>query len=141
MKIDGKAVEFVLRESSKLIPLAQQAIPIPFDRPDLYENWIQDGVNFGAYKLSEIFLDGNLIGTITWRIEDGPQRELVIVSTHIVKNDCEFSFVPVIELFARKIGAENGCKILRFHTLRQGLIKQTLKLGWHVSEFVMRKSI
>ncbi len=93
----------------------------------------------GQEKLFSIENDGTRIGYTVYHIENfGEHKEFVSVAT---KTN---SFKPLrfsIEEMLCKLAIEQGCKSIRFHTVRAGLVKVALSIGWHVSEVVLRKNL
>lgn len=93
--------------------------------------------DFGA-QLFKLFADGDFVGYYMLRIDHlANWSEAVFVAG--VGNH---STVDVTQ--AGLLMAENqikGCKFLRFHTSRAGLVKKALKIGFKPQEFILTKEL
>ncbi len=132
---DDLAIEFTLRHTDEMLSLTAAAIP--FDRPDAHAAFLKNAVDRGEIAALTIAIDGVDCGLMTCaarQFHDG--KELVIYSAYC--NDQRISFLPIMKTCAIKIAIQHGCSSIRFHTVRKGLIREAMKLGFGVSEFVLR---
>lgn len=94
----------------------------------------------GKASLAEIVANGERVGFTVYQIETfaGNHRELVSVATVCEgTRNLKFEIEHSLEAIARA----NGCRSIRMHTARHGLVKLALNNGWHTAEIVLRKSI
>ncbi len=113
----------------------RDAMAIPFDNPHAHADYIRRAVESGDAECFGVVCGGHRIGTVFCSVAQGFLRELVIIGAH-----CS-SDVPLSAMLAVCIvdlAKTRQCVSARFHTLRPGLVKQSLALGWRVSEIVMR---
>lgn len=137
-KPDGIAIEFTLGKTDDLVALSQAQIP--FDSPDVHEGWIKQAIERGECQAVTIAVDGVPSGLLTYSVRQHPDcRELLVVSA--VMNDHRLPYLPIMQTAMRRIAVQNECKFIRFHTVRKGLVKQALALGFNVSEFVLRMPV
>ncbi len=134
---DGRTVEFSTERIDELYNETLAAIP--FDSSTNWETWLTDCVDSGKLEQCTLKLDGKPIGLITFAITGTKFKELLI-STAYIRNQ-NYDFIPILTTFAKKIAYANGCKFIRFHTARKGLVKKALEQGFHVSEIVCRLTL
>ncbi len=134
---DGKTVEFSLGKIDDLVNEALAAIP--FDSPTDWEGWQKECIEKGLLDTCIIKIDGEPQGIVTYVVTGTKQKELLI--SHAYIRNQNFDFIPLLTVFAKKLAKENGCKFVRFHTARKGLVKKALEQGFHVSEIVCRLTL
>lgn len=133
-------VEFVLEKCDALVTLSNKLIP--FDDPVSSKDWLKEALDRDELKSVTVTLDGEKIGLVTYCVVQHKsclERELVIVTAAIQSK--KLSFIPLLVTFAEKIAKQEDCGFIRFHTVRKGLIKQTIACGFYVSEIVLRKPL
>lgn len=135
--MDGATLVFAVDNIDALTCAAQAAIP--FDSPLAWKDWIRRGIETGYLNSIILERDEIPIGNLTYVISGDVLKELVI--THAYINDTAFSYLPLLTTFATKVARNCGCKFIRFHTVRKGLIKGALLQGFNVAEIVLRKSV
>lgn len=138
VQCDKGTVDFALGNVDELVSAAESQIP--FDDPTGWEDWISRSIKNGALFSATIIFNGENIGLITWCFDQHKEREMLVASANVTK-DVGLDFTELVTLFAVKIAKQSNCKFLRFHTVRKGLIKKALKIGYNVSEIVMRLKI
>lgn len=113
---------------------------IPQDSPTEGMHIVERGIDSGEMKLLDVFEDGRIVGITIYSIEENENgREFLSIASYGESgSDLSRSIIPKLEDYAR----EFGCKTIRLHTMRTGLVKKlTDHLGWYVSEIVMRKDL
>ncbi len=133
-------VEFVLGKTDALATRSQELIP--FDAPGAHKGWLKSAIERGGLSSTIIQVDGEEVGLMTWCVQESPDsslKELVIMTAHAESK--KLPFLPIMATVARKLAKNNTCDYIRFHTVRKGLIKQSLALGFYVSEIVMREQV
>lgn len=139
-KPDGLTVEFTLGKTDTLAARSQELIP--FDAPGAHEGWLKSAIERGGLSSTVIQVDGEEVGLMTWAVIESPDsslKELLISTAHAESK--KLPFLPIMLTVARKLAANNGCDYIRFHTVRKGLVKQAISLGFYVSEIVMRHKV
>lgn len=126
---------FILKPGTWDTDAAAWSRRIPHDWPgDHAENLLRQ-FNAGEIQLVHVHEDGRKVGFLAYT-KDG--REFVIVSCFSrTGEDFVSQALPQIEALA----LASGCDSLRFHTMRAGLIKKALPLGFRVSEIILRKAL
>jgi len=113
---------------------------IPADSPTETMHFLERGIDRGEFTLADIFEDGERVGFTVYTItenEDGKEF-LSIASYAKGKGNVTIEAMPILEGIAKA----KGCKTIRLHTMRTGLVKKlTENLNWYVSEIVMRKEL
>jgi hypothetical protein len=112
---------------------------IPCDSPVETMDYVEKRVMSGDYTIASVFEDGTPVGWTVYGIENHEQgREMLSVASYGQgKGNLTRAIIPKLEGVARG----EGCKTIRLHTIRPGLVEQLLKQGWFVSEIVMRKEL
>ncbi|WP_269526500.1 hypothetical protein [Coraliomargarita parva] len=112
---------------------------IPFDNAVESMHALEKQVQSGECTLAGVFEEGQEVGwTIFKVIEEDHGRELLSVASRgNSKSDLSNEIIPILEDIARQY----GCRSIRLHTMRTGLVQKLIKLDWFVSEVVMRKEI
>lgn len=98
-------------------------------------------IRTGKASLCEIYIGAEKAGITVYQIDDFEgHKELVSVATYahplnrkILRHD--------LDRLLSQLAEKCGCKSIRFHTSRHGLVSEALKNGWHTAEIVLRKSI
>jgi hypothetical protein len=112
---------------------------LPMDNPSAWRNWLKREIDLGLLRTAEINLNGKKVGFICYEIQQNQKLELCVVSGYCWEKG--FNASVFLEAACTKIAKDNNCSYIRFHTRRAGFIPTMKKLGWRVSEFVMRKTI
>lgn len=137
---DELTVEFTLGHTDTLAAKTQALIP--FDEPGTHAGWLKENIEAGRLNSTIIKVDGEEVGLLTWAVveeTDGSRKELLI-STAIADSK-KLPFLPIIKTVALKLAKEAGCDYIRFHTVRKGMVKQAIALGFYASEIVMRYQV
>lgn len=113
---------------------------IPADSPTETMHYLERGIDSGEFTLADIYEGGERIGFTVYMItenEDGKEF-LSIASYAKGQGDVTTSAMPILEGIAKA----KGCKTIRLHTMRTGLVKKLTKnQNWFVSEIVLRKEL
>lgn len=114
---------------------------IPNDDPINFSDFVRSRLATGEYKSFDILFGETTIGVTVYSIEEYPggYKELISIATYTKEAIPGFQDFWQTEI--ENVAKRNGCKSIRFHTVRHGLIKLSLLHGWHVAEIVMRKRI
>lgn len=112
---------------------------IPNDDPLKDKDYLEKGVESGEFRALEIVEDGQPVGVTIFKMIDRPGgKECLSVATHADgETDTTKHAMPILEEFAKS----EGCKSIRLHTVRTGLVEKLTASGWYVSEIVMRKEL
>ncbi len=97
-------------------------------------------IKSGKANLAEIVIDNQKCGITVFFIEDfgNGHLEFVSIATKTtVGGNLRYSLSDTLCAFAKA----NGCKSIRMSTVRHGLVKSALAIGWHTAEIVLRKNI
>lgn len=138
---DGLTVEFTLGHTDDLRARTQKLIP--FDGPEeVWRDWIKEGVDSGGLFSAVLKLDGEDVGLMTWSFVESPNSSIkeLLISTAIAESK-KIGFLPLLKTFAVKIAKQTNCDYIRFHTVRKGLVKQAIALGFYPTEIVMRYKV
>jgi hypothetical protein len=112
---------------------------IPHDSPLVHVDNIKKRVLAGEWQVWKCIYEGKVSGIIVYQIEDlGAGRELVMIAAYVNARVC--TTLDFIE-YAEGVGRALGCKQVRIHTSRPGIIKKADALGFRVSETILRKNI
>lgn len=133
-KVDGKTLAFSLERLDESLAAAQNAIP--FDNPTAFKDWIKRKLDAGELSCISLRLDDKVIGSLTYAVVGDVKKELLLTHCHIADNS--FGYCPLLKTFAVRVMELEKCDTVRFHTVRKGLIKTAIALGFHVSEIVLR---
>lgn len=68
-------------------------------------------------------------------------KEFVIVGLKNIKTKNSVDLTHAATASGLKLGRENGCEFIRFHTFRVGLVRKALDTGYLPTEFILRKKI
>jgi hypothetical protein len=101
---------------------------------------VEAGIDRGEFELFDILENGEKIGFTVLTVIDGDNgTEILSIASYAKgRGDVTIDVMPIIE----GIGKARGCKTIRLHTMRTGLVEKLYKkLDWYVSEIVMRKEI
>ena len=131
------AIEFVLRSITDDTQRIEGKIP--FDNPCGFDDWISRGISDGSFSVCYLHTEGKEVGQLIYRVSHDRENELVIVALHTYEPI--FNTLVAADIFATRLAEKLNVKHIRFHTLRAGLVKESLKLGFRVSEFVLRKDL
>lgn len=121
---------------------------IPHDAPGDYPQHWENLVNRGDAEIFDIlepaplnakFVEPVRVGVLVVTIcTEFPTPELILLGAFSsAKADLTIAAMPQIMQIAR----ERGCKTVRFHTMRPGLIAKALTDGFTVSEVILRKDV
>ena len=138
-----RRVSFVVSEGMlDHLKESQLRYSVPADSPTENFESIIKSVRSGEFQMLDVFEAGLKVGWTVYKIcenEDG--LEFLSVASYgksLDGNDLSRAIIPILEGMAKQL----GCKSIRLHTLRPGLVKKLSEnMGWFVSEFVMRKAI
>lgn len=112
---------------------------IPHDQPMEMINHIFRAVQSGKAIYCDIKnRKGKIAGWMVIQFETS-SSELIVLATY--GYDARASITPDILPNLEWLARENGLKHIRFHTVRNGLIKRAVDAGFHVSEVILRKEI
>lgn len=111
---------------------------IPADSPAETMAAVEAGIGRGEFSLMDILEDGEKIGFTVFcvcQVDSG--KEMLSIATYAKgRGDVTTEAMPLLE----RIAEDQGCRSIRLHTMRTGLVEKLKnKLGWFVSEIVMRK--
>lgn len=113
---------------------------IPHDWPgECGDSW-EKMIAAGEAEIVFAEKNGERIGFIVFNINrEFPSPELVVLGAFSPASrfDLTAETLPQIE----SLGLLRGCKTVRFHTMRPGLIAKSLRAGFVVSEVILRKEI
>ncbi len=114
---------------------------IPNDDPaDSFVPSVIAQIKAGKANMAEIVIDGQNCGLTVFSIEDfgNGHLEFVSIATKTtVGGNLRYSLSDTLIAFAK----HHGCKSIRMHTCRHGLVKSALSIGWHTAEIVIRKNL
>lgn len=106
------------------------------DNPSFHAADLKLMVQTGNASVSNLFDGKNHVGMVVFSID---HQEIAILALFVD---------PVIEKalqialpYVQSLGKKNGCKTVRFNTARLGMVNETMKDGFDISEVVMRKKI
>lgn len=133
-------VEFTLGHTETLAAKTQELIP--FDAPGAHKGWLKSAIERGGLNSTIIQVDGEEIGMVTWAVIESPDSSLkeLLISTAIADSK-KLRFLPIIKAVAVKLAKDASCDYIRFHTVRKGMVKEAISLGFYVSEIVMRHKV
>lgn len=103
-------------------------------------DWYRAEHEAGRLALVAAMVDGVHCATAGYRFEGvGGAVEMVIVAAGGANGDVGITeaFLPALETIA----IAGGASTMRFHTLRKGLVVVSEELGYHLTEYVMRKDL
>lgn len=114
---------------------------IPNDDPDgCFREIVLGQLRNKTATFAQIIVEDKIIGHTIYSIDTFPggHRELVSIATRchhktIVRHEIDEALTALARL--------KGCKSIRLHTVRHGLIKEALFHGWEISEIVIRKHL
>lgn len=104
------------------------------------DDWWRAAVKSGALDLLGVYVAGEHVGTLAYRIEqeeNGAEFVLVIAGGDAGRFDLTMEALPLVLEQARSL----GCVVARAHSARLGLLKKLQLQGWAMSEVVMRKAL
>lgn len=130
---------FVLSQLRDVADVEKWEHLIPFDNPSDWRDYLSRGVRAGNFTACEMTMDGKRSGILVYKIEEEAGRELVIVATY--GTIPEISHLESLDKAAQVLAKHYQCSSIRFHTLRPGLVKRALTLGFRIAEVVLRKNI
>lgn len=122
---------------------AQLRYKIPFDDPTGDMSTVVDRVKNGEYTLLDVYEDGEKVGWTTYSIDKNEKgAEFIIHGTFIKTKSHESSAVRIAEIM-EGVAKKKGCKSLRIHTLRPGLVKKMIEKEnpWFLAEYILKKEI
>lgn len=127
----------VLRPSLWTDDAARWVGKIPRDTPGDFVAYLQDLVNRGDAELFQLVTPSGPepVGFIVATVEDG--EFVVLAAAGSDGRDLTAAFVPQFEA----LGRARGCHSVRYHTMRPGLVEKSLRLGFRVSEIILRKAL
>lgn len=131
---------YALRASANISAAEVALRGIPNDDPQgVFLPTVLNAIREQRYFLGEIRLGDRIDGYTVYFFETfGTHRELVSVATS-AKTANKIRYV--LENLLIDLAIQNNCQSLRMHTVRQGLVKESITRGWHVAEIVLRKNI
>jgi hypothetical protein len=104
---------------------------------DLQDSAIEKDIQSGKTKIRVIGNPENL-AILAYEIIG---TELLIVALKSIKTNSDIDLSVECTKEAEKIGREKGCKYIRFHTFRPGLVVKALEQGYLPAEFILRKKL
>lgn len=112
---------------------------IPFDSPsdwrDVLSRMCQSGEAF-SYRIVE---DGQRIGVLVCKVDEGAARELVVIAAYCAGSS---PFAREIARAAESIAREERCISIRFHTVRPAAAQLAAQeFGYRLTEVIMRKNV
>jgi len=100
---------------------------------------VLDQVRAGTANLCAIHLEGRRVGLTVYAVElFGAHREFVSIAT-TAEGGQPLRFE--LENLLCALALQNSCQSIRMHTVRPGLVKNALALGWHTAEITLRKHL
>lgn len=110
---------------------------IPHDNPGNVAEVVANAVRSGLARLFYVEREGARVGAVVCEF-DAAAGELIVIAAHgRDREKLTQTYFDLVEDLARK----SGCKSVRFHTMRPGLVRRALSAGWRASEIVMRKAL
>jgi hypothetical protein len=114
---------------------------IPNDDPGgCFAPVVLDQIRAGTATLLQIFEGETAVGFTVYKIETfaGGHREMVSIATRTTsKRPLRMGLNEHLCELARL----NNCQSIRMHTVRHGLVRAALSVGWHTAEIVLRKNL
>lgn len=113
---------------------------IPHDFPGSHAENLLDLVTRGAAQLCRLVTPSGCVGFVVFDVEESkgcPPELVILAASGRDGTDLTEAMGPAFE----RIGAKHGCRTIRFHTMRPGLIKKARSLGYRVSEVIMRRDL
>lgn len=120
---------------------AECAAKIPHDNPTGHAFEIADGVKKGEYHLLHVVREENSepVGIVVFDITQGDGKELHIFASYAREPGVDLTMRHLPDL--DKIAVKLGCKSIRFHTVRPGLVIKACEYGYRASEVILRKNV
>jgi hypothetical protein len=133
------AVDLQALAVTEAASVAQACASIPNDDPYSFASVLLAGLQSGEYKAAAIVRDGKAVGFTVWALESvGGWPELVSIATTTAAEHTP-PLRKEIDAALCRLAAAEGCKSMRMHTCRPGLVRAALGNGWHTAEIVLRK--
>jgi hypothetical protein len=117
---------------------------IPHDEPGDFSEFLRAMVADGRAKLADVLTDAGRVGFLIYAVTNfsgaNAQKEMVLIAAmgdDAEHKDLTSEFLPQIEILAQSL----GCKTVRFHTMRPGLVAKVRAHGYRVSEMILRKTL
>lgn len=113
---------------------------IPHDWPGEHQEHIRADVESGRAHLLDCVNDytGERVGFVVAAVDKSfPEPELLIRAAYSAAgpaHNLTAEVLPQIYAHAREL----GCRTIRCHTMRPGLVSKLMRAGWHPSEIVCR---
>ncbi len=117
----------------------------PGDDPIMAADWYEREVTEGRLHLMRYSDgEGRPVAHVAWWIdpnsatpEGGAEFVIAGAVSALPSIDLVGALLPGLEGMARAM----GCVSIRFHTIRDGLVKKVENMGWERSEIVMRRAL
>lgn len=111
---------------------------IPYDSPTETQAAVIAAIRRGEHKVLKVSQEGKEVGfTVYSVIENERGAEFLSVVSWGQGVSLTEEVIPLLEDIARQL----GCRSMRLHTCRPGLIEKLLKQNWFCSEIIMRKAL
>jgi hypothetical protein len=113
---------------------------IPHDWPgDFAEHWAAL-IREKKAEVCDAVIEGRRVGVVVFSIcREYPTPELVILGAFASAGGHDLTAEAFPQIY--RLAIERGCRTVRFHTMRAGLIAKAVAAGWTVSEVVVRKDL
>ena len=112
--------------------LADRMAPLHHGKPAA---WLQEGVDNGRYKISEVRVDGKPVAVFWWWFSTGNRALVGNAGASLSGDDVLCFLLAGMEKLARELGALS----VQFQTARRGLVAKSGKLGYVPEGIVMTK--
>ncbi len=113
---------------------------IPFDSPAETRDILERMVKAGEAKVCDIIRAEKPVGMLVFSVEElTAGRELVLVAAF--SQNQEIDYTDLLSRFADLLASGLGCKSIRLHTLRPGLVRKAQALGYSTAEIILRKTL
>ncbi|WP_299394634.1 hypothetical protein [Pelagibius sp.] len=118
---------------------AQAVLDLSALKDDVGLDWYRGEVKAGRLAVYGAHLGRQRVGTVLLRYEQLDKgREMVIVAAAgYSRADLVALFLPRLETIARLY----GCRSVRFHTVRAGLVRKAQRRGYAPVDIVLRKVV
>ena len=115
---------------------------IPHDWPGSHADRLGEIVKSGSAECMDLSHSESLerIGVLVYTVDrsfDLPEMVILAAYAGDPHYDITAHCLAELEASARSL----GCATIRFHTMRPGLVRKSIRAGWRLSEAVMRKDI
>lgn len=128
---------YVLRPAQWDENAAAWSKTIPHDFPGDFAALLKRKVQEGSWAVRQVERAGFPVGFVVYDVEtvhECPPELVIVAMAGRDGSDMSEEICPVLFSLAREL----ECKTVRFHTMRAGLIAKAEKLGFRVSEIILR---